>query len=275
MHMQFTPYAPHPLLRNYIARIWVFTSGSPIPRDDMKLIVPNGRLKLIIPFKSVKTVKLNGSTHRSGEHCITLVGLSDTPHFVNSDADDPSGTIGVEFHPHGAYRFFRLNYQDIKNQLHPLTDILGTVIKQLEQQLANTATNDDKVQLLQQFLIKSFLRTGEDAIFDFCIEKIQLSKGTISVKELQRRTGYSSRWLNMKFMERVGISPKNLSAIIRFQEVYRALTAASGPHLDARFFYDYYYDQSHFIKDFKRFTGMPPHKLSKIANEFGKLYFKE
>ncbi len=79
----------------------------------------------------------------------------------------------------------------------------------------------------------------------------------------------------MKFIERVGACPKNLSEILRFQTVYRALTSDSSRVLDPKLFYDYYYDQSHFIRNFKRFTGMSPLKLAKAVNNFGKLYYKE
>jgi len=271
MNMQFQQYDPHPLLKNYIEKIWVFNSSGPIPREDMKLIVPTGRIKLMIPFRNVATVKINGPIHQSPGNTITLIGLTDIPFLVNPEKDDPSGTIGIEFNARGAYRFFRLNYQGIKNQLHLFTDILGGVAQQLEEQVINAASASNKVALLQQFLIKQFWGCKEDPVFDFCVEKIRISKGRIPVNELERQTGYSSRWLNMKFLERAGISPKNLSAIIRFQEVYRALTSGRARGFDL---YDYYYDQSHFIKDFKRFTGMPPVKLTKIVNDFGRQYHK-
>lgn len=275
MKMQFQRYAPHPLLKNYIEKIWVFNSSGPIPRDDMKLIMPTGRIKLMLPFRNLTTVKLNGVTQHSKGHDITLVGLADTPVMVDSEADDPSGTIGIEFSPDGAYRFFRLNFNDIKNQMYPLTDIFGKIAGELMHRVADAGSDEGKVDLLQQFLIRQYGNYHEDPIFDFCVRKIKMSKGLITVKELEKQTGYSSRWLNIKFIERVGVSPKSLSEIFRFQAVYRALTKDSPGAFDLKLFYDYYYDQSHFIRDFKRFTGMPPLKLAKAVNDFGKLYYKE
>jgi methylphosphotriester-DNA--protein-cysteine methyltransferase len=117
-------------------------------------------------------------------------------------------------------------------------------------------------------------RSGDD-IFDFCVQKISLTKGKISISELERETGFSSRWLNMKFQEKVGISPKNLSSIIRFQQFYQALTNSNESNFFRNEFYDYYYDQSHFIKDFKRFTGLPPGKFALTENEFGRIFYKD
>lgn len=275
MEMQFRQYPPHPLLSNHIEKIWLFSSSAPIPGNDLKLIVPTGRIKLIIPFRDVSTVQLNGSTHHTNGNRIALIGLTDVPVTVNVEANNPSGTIGIEFTAGGAYRFFGLNYRDIKNETIALADLLGPAARQLEQQVAHAVTGNEKVGLLQQFLLRLYRRGSEDAVYDFCLERIRASCGRVSIKELERATGYSSRWLNMKFMEKAGTSPKNLASILRFQQVYRALTTTGAAMAGARLFYDYYYDQSHFIKDFKRFTGMPPSQLAGMVNEFGRLYFSE
>jgi hypothetical protein len=72
-------------------------------------------------------------------------------------------------------------------------------------------------------LLKQFLRQSEDSIFEYCVEKIKLSEGKITLKELEKKTGHSSRWMNMKFTEKLGISPKNLASIIRFKQYYETL----------------------------------------------------
>ena len=99
----------------------------------------------------------------------------------------------------------------------------------------------------------------------------KLYKGT--VKELESKTGYSSRWLNMKFKDKLGVSPKNLSSIVRFNQYYQSFILGSEESLFKNDFHQLYYDQSHLIKDFKRFTGLPPTKLEKHINDFSKSYF--
>jgi AraC-like DNA-binding protein len=273
MQMHLQHISPPPLLKGYIEKIWVFKSNSRISDEDMKLMVPTGRIKLILPFQNV-TNETNGLIHLTKKDCITLIGITDVPRIAKVEADNPTGTIGIEFNPEGAYRFFRLNHNDVKNQIHPLADILGKTARQLQEQISNTPSIENKIVIVQQFLISQFLHQTEDPIFDFCVQKIRLSKGRISIRQLEKETGYSSRWLNMKFLDKIGASPKNLSAIIRFQEFYRVLAHNPTNIFDQKLFYDYYYDQSHFIKDFRRFTGMPPSKLAKITNDFGNIFYK-
>jgi methylphosphotriester-DNA--protein-cysteine methyltransferase len=77
----------------------------------------------------------------------------------------------------------------------------------------------------------------------------------------------------MKFTEKLGISPKNLASIIRFKQYYETLCGNKQNRFTRNNFYNYYYDQSHFIKDFKRFTGLTPASLEKKINDFGKIFY--
>ena len=150
----------------------------------------------------------------------------------------------------------------------------GVAGKQLEEVIANAISLPQKVEALQQYLMKQLMRSSDDLIFEFCVEKIMSSKGKITVKELVKKTGYSSRWLNMKFADKIGMSPKNLSSIIRFSQCYQVFNAAQANGIWKGEFYEYYHDQSHFIKNFKHFTGLSPSRIEQAANDFGRKYFQ-
>jgi AraC-like DNA-binding protein len=275
MQMRLQNIEPHPLLKNYIDKMWLFESSGKMPAADLKLVVPNGHIKLSIAFRNGIVASVNGKSFTSKEQNISLTGLVDVPVILDAEEDIATGTIVVEFNPQGAYRFFQISLNDIKNQIHPLTDIIGIVGKQLEEQISNVQSIEGKVNLLQQFLLKQFTHQAEDSIFEYCVEKITSSKGKITIKELEKKTGYSSRWLNMKFADKLGISPKNLSTIIRFNQYYNAVANNNEMDFMQNAFYDHYYDQSHFLKEFKRFTGQSHSGFEKTTNEFGKLFYKE
>ncbi|HTP59643.1 MAG TPA: helix-turn-helix domain-containing protein, partial [Spirochaetia bacterium] len=80
------------------------------------------------------------------------------------------------------------------------------------------------------------------------------------------------RHLDREFSDHVGLSPKTLANIIRFQRIYAgALVSPESSRLSDDV-YDFYYDQAHFIKYFKRFTGFPPGKFQAVGNRFGRLF---
>jgi AraC-like DNA-binding protein len=255
--------------------MWLFESSGKMPVADLKLVVPNGHIKLSVAFRNGIVASVNGKSFTSKEQNISLTGLIDVPVILDVKEDIATGTIVVEFNPQGAYRFFQISLNDIKNQIRPLTDILGTVGKQLEEQISNVESVNDKIVLLQQFLLKQFMLQPEDAIFEYCVAKITSSKGKMTIKELEKKTGYSSRWLNMKFADKLGISPKNLSTIIRFNQYYNAVANNNEMDFMQNAFYDHYYDQSHFLKEFKRFTGQSHSGFKDATNDFGTLFYKE
>ena len=273
--MQFKNITPIPQLQNHIEKMWLFESSGKMPVDDMKLVVPNGNIKLTISYQNGIVAAINGKAFASKEHDITLTGLVDVPVILDVDEDTVTETIGIEFNPQSVYRFFHFNLNEIQNQIYSLSDVLESAGKQLTEQIANATSVQQKIFLVQKFLLNQLALHDEDLIFEYCVKKIQSSKGTISIKELEKKTGYSSRWLNMKFNEKLGVSPKNLSSVIRFKQYYQKLINDDESSFFKNDFYELYYDQSHFIKAFKRFTGLPPTRFEKQINNFGKSYYRE
>jgi AraC-like DNA-binding protein len=272
METTFHPVRPIPPLKTYVDRLWVFESDKPLPDDDMKLVVPDGKLLLLVPFANRITGLMGGKHYVAPTHRIALVGMSDRPTVVDSAKPGHVGIIGAEINAIGAYRFFHLRLKDIKNDLHPLTDLLGNTVRRIEQRIADVECIHEKVRVLQQFLLSLFVQRDADTIFEYCIQQIVATKGRVSIPQLEQRTGYTGRWLHMKFEERLGIGAKNLSSIVRFQHHYQALLSNSEGFFERREFYHHYHDESHFIKDFKRFTGMSPMKLLLAKNEFGNTF---
>ena len=267
MKIQHIPV--HPMLKGYVEKIWVFESDGKVPDDDMKLIVPNGLVKLIIPFKNGLHGKMEGWELTSAENKVTLIGICDKPSIVDIQEDAASGSIGVEFNPMGVYRFFSIRQSEIRNTIHLFTDVFGRQAAVLEEMLVNEPFVNEKLRIIERFLLSMF-NTKEDSVFEYCTQKIAHTKGLVTVKQLEKETGYSSRWLHMKFDEKIGISPKNLCAITRFHTAYQSITFNVGEDD----IYNLYYDQAHFIREFKRFTGLPPAKFEKMVNEFDKIFYR-
>lgn len=274
MNVQFKHIEPHLLLKPYIEKMWLFKSSGRLPADDLKLFVPNGNIKLTIFSKNGITASINGNNITSKEGSINFTGIVDVPVMLDTEKDIYTETIGIEFNPKGAYRFFRFNLSEAKNQIYQFDDLTGAIGKQLEEIIANAACVEQKINVVERFLIKQLEQSDHDLLFEYCVDSILVSKGKVTVKELEKKTGYSSRWLNMKFNERIGVSPKNLSSIIRFREVYQALNSPGLKEICRNDFYEYYHDQSHFIKNFRHFTGQLPSGIRHGSNIFGRTYYQ-
>ena len=275
MQMNLRHIEPYPQLKRHINKMWLFESNGRAPSEDMKLIVPNGMLKLTIPFQNGVSGKNQRNFHLSKESQITLIGIADIPAIVDLENDAPHKNIGIEFSPLGAYRIFQLRQSEMKNNLFLLEEVIGKSARIIQEIIANTEVVEEKIQLIQSYLIKLLSKSEPDLILDYCIREIENSNGLVTVIALAKKTGYSSRWLYEKFMEKVGLSPKSLSSVIRFMQFYEQWAKNPGANFFKNDMYNYFYDQAHFIKEFKRFTGLSPLKFTKSENEFGRLFYKD
>jgi AraC-like DNA-binding protein len=275
MEIKFQQIQPLPPLSGHVEKMWVLESDAPMPQDDMKLVVPNGRLLLVVPFRNGILGKMNAHSYMARNNRISIIGMSDHPAVVDATQYGPTGTIGVEISASAAYRFFNIRMKDIAEQSFHLADILGNATREIEERMEACTNIHEKVALLQNYLLSLFLTSKEDSIFEFCSRQVLASKGCLRIKELEQRMGYSSRWLRMKFEERLGMSPKNLLSVIRFQQYYQDLLVRGTDVFRQKRFYDHYHDESHFIREFKRFTGMSPSRLIRGQNEYGKTLYQD
>jgi len=270
---RFNPVVPDVRLAPYVSKMWVFESSGRLPALDRKLIVPNANFKLTLTCRNGLVARIGDTTFVQEENELSLSGLIDTPVNLDPQEDVPTGTIIIEFNALGVYRLFRLRYSEVKNQIVLLSDLFGSSVKGLQEQLANSDTPEMKVQVLQGFLIGRLEKESADVIYDYCIRRIDDSRGAVTVAQLEKETGYSARWLHQKFLERLGTGPKNLAEIVRFKQFYQAYSSGVIGERLKEHIYHYYYDQSHFLRAFKRFTGSTPTDLQNGMNDLANLHY--
>ncbi|CAL1521107.1 AraC family transcriptional regulator [Chitinophaga sp. MM2321] len=264
---------PCPALQSYIEQIWVFESSTGIPPGDLALIVPNGMLKMIIPYKSAISSSRIGFADTHRESSIILIGQMDTPATIVSEGN--CGSIGIEFKPFAAYRFFQVAMHELTNKVLTLETILGKAGRQLQEVVANETKVHRKIALTEQFLLRQLqVLNKEDVIVDYAAQQIFTNNGLITMEELSRKLGYTRRYLDIRFAQCMGLNPKTLAAVSRFQLFYKAYNQREVIHFFGKDLYDYYYDQSHFIKEFKRFTGFSPTRYARQDNAFGRIFYK-
>ena len=105
----------------------------------------------------------------------------------------------------------------------------------------------------------------------YCVQALKSADGRISIRELEQATGYTHRYLDSLFKQHVGLPPKALAGIYRFQRFYRKWARGQSFDMLKHDLYDYYYDQSHFTKEFKKMTGYAPREYTnEVSNELGR-----
>ena len=271
LDMEISFVQPRAELRPFIESLWVFRSAFGMPEQDTSLAAPNGCAKLIIPYQNSLASIGEGCTNINHEGGLYFVGNRDSQALIHSTARE-TGFVAIEFSPCGAFPFFGIPMGKMTNGLFDAETLFGSWGRKVREALGNLENVEEKVNFVQEQLITLLHKSArQNTIVEFCVHALRLSGGRVAVRELERRTGYSRRYLDLLFSMHVGISPKVLAGVFRFQRFYRKW--AQGLPYDAfkEDLYDYYYDQAHFTKEFKKMTGYAPQKFSReVSNEFGR-----
>ena len=269
--MNFSFIEPWLELKPYIKSIWVFESQFGMPLKDMNLAAPNGCPKIIINYKNSITSLVEGRANESKEYGIYFSGNRDIPVHI-STSEKKTGFIGIEFLPYGAYPVLGIPMMETANHLFTIEELLGQPGKEIREDLYNIDKTSDKISFIQAKMIemvrKKPLKTD---IVKYCVDTLKFNNGLLSISQLEKKTGYSRRYLEMLFKNHVGFSPKVLAGIFRFQKFY-SKWAKGRSYNDLKEELNYYYfDQAHFTKEFKRMTGFSPLQYTnEVSNEFGR-----
>src|SRR5207245_8759234 len=143
MKVSFTQ--PEKQLSPYVALIWVFESSFGVPLADSRIIVPDGRAKIIVPYRNSLCAAVSHRLLNAKEHQIFLMGIQSNPTTIASTATD-TGTIGVELTPKGLYHLFKLSMHEITNRMVSFEALFGPQGARLQQRRG--AAEDPKTKIV-------------------------------------------------------------------------------------------------------------------------------
>jgi AraC-like DNA-binding protein len=263
---------PEKQLSPYVALIWVFESRLGVPLADSRLIVPDGKAKIIVPYRNSLCASVTTELLNAQEQHIFLVGIQRNPVTIASSATN-TGTIGIELTPKGLYHLFKLSMHEITDRMVSFEEVFGSWGTRLQKRVGDIEDPLEKIELLQRALTHLLQENDKAyALLDHTLDLLAQTHGMIRIQELAAHVGYTKRYVDRLFQEHVGVSPKSLASILRFQEVYQGWMQHQSPTGFRDWWPAYYYDQAHFDKEFKRFTGLTPQHYTGIVNEFGRAF---
>ncbi|HJZ73684.1 MAG TPA: helix-turn-helix domain-containing protein [Vicinamibacterales bacterium] len=262
---------PRVELQPYIASFWVLESPNGLPAAANSIAAPNGCAKLIIPYDNSIVAEADGRVQLTRAHRMNFVGIRDTATLIRT-SPLKTGFIAVEFRPNGAFPIFGVPMSETSNRLWETDDVFGRWSRDVQEAVNNLDRVDGKIAYIErQLALLSRKTSREPGIVDYCVARLRSVDGRMAIRDLERQTGYSRRYLDRLFHQHVGLSPKVLAEIFRFQRFYRKWAAGVSFDLLKAELYDHYYDQSHFSREFQRMTGHPPQKfMREVRNEFGR-----
>ena len=174
--------------------------------------------------------------------------------------------FGIKFNPGMLPNSISANVNEVVNNRYDLYNFVSAdkIDKEIESKIFNIGTFEDKIEyFLHKFDCKDCKSEGE-IIATYIIDEINKRSGYINVSKLVENIGYSHCYTDRVFKNVVGFSIKKYANIIRLQESIDILNNKNEEEIFDRLGY---YDQAHFIKDFKKFTLITPKVYSKTDRE--------
>lgn len=171
--------------------------------------------------------------------------------------------------------FFSIPPGELTNTIAPLEDIATTLDREITGRVYEARGLSEKARIVEALLLKQMHAKEErGASLQEAISEIVRNGGQISIDQLASDLGISGRQLERRFLSEVGIGPKLLCRILRFQQVFRAVEREDKNW--ARIAADCgYYDQAHLIRDFRQFAGQTPSVLFDSFTQFAEFFTRK
>ncbi len=167
--------------------------------------------------------------------------------------------IGIVFKPTAIFHLFNLPLIDFTNTRIDLRDLDLHLFDQIAEKLWEIKETSGRIDLLESILLTLVAqRKNELDGVDFAAEKILAYRGNTSISELIEQSFMSRRKFERHFLNRIGFSPKYFASIRRYGYVCSLMAGKRAVTWSELLYQGGYYDQSHFIKDFKRFSQRSP-----------------
>ena len=253
--MLFRNRRPDPPLGRYIQALWTW-EGFQQPHH-MERLLPDGSLQLVVNLREDQT-RIYDREHleRCQTHSGALVAGAHSSYFVIDTAEQTS-VAGVHFLPGGAFPFLGIPAGELQDRHVSLDLLWGRRAGELRERLLAASGPDARIAILEQALLA---RLSDPAARHPAVAWAvgEFERAPVPVRDVVGRIGLSERRFIDIFRNQVGLTPKRFCRITRFQSVLRRIQAGrpidwAGIALDCG-----YFDQPHFIHDFRRFSGLNP-----------------
>ncbi|MBM9549234.1 AraC family transcriptional regulator [Leptospira sp. 201903074] len=172
--------------------------------------------------------------------------------------------FGIKFRPGGFYPFFQKNISILTDKTIPITEITKIDILPLENEIFQKKDEESRIKIIETWL-GNFLPEPDPKIplINTMIDKIKEDRSIQTVDQISKLFSINLRSLQRLFREYVGVSPKWVIQRFRIQEVAERIEKEKSIHYAEMALELGYYDQAHFIKDFKNTIGLSPEEYLK------------
>lgn len=243
-------YLPSELLKPFVHSYRIIESTY----GQVNRVLPTTSLVMAFRYRGKVSYEVNDT--KSALTSSVISGLRKSGRLMNYEKD--TANLLVQLHETGANAFIKEPLYELFEESVSLDCFAGyNDLSGIEEQLAEVVTNQQRIHLIEQFLLNKLCPLKPDALVMNALQRIHAAKGIVRIEELASKLCISQDAFEKRFRRVVGVAPKQFATIVRMKSVISNSVVQN--HRLAELAYDAgYFDQSHFNKDFRLFTGQTP-----------------
>ena len=239
------------------------------PLHTVDRFLPDGNINMIIDLTDYPKFIYDNHTLKEIQSCRNVWFSGIRNHFITIPSGRDSEMFVINFQKGRAYPF-------VEMPMHELTDyvvdgelVMSNDILVMREKLLMLPLPIEKFLYVEKFLMKKFSKKMQVNPFsDFAVKQILETPQNLTIEKIATKTGYSQKHFIKIFKEHVGLTPKAFLKVIRFQKAIAEIEMKKSFRWASVALESGYYDQAHFINDFKLFSGYTPSEYLKMKKSF-------
>jgi len=268
----FVVHTPEAPLDRYIHSM-IHYSGF-MPDHSIERVVPDGGIYLIFELDGYTRHLFDVKTHKP-THDFTKAWVSGMQKkYIAISTHENSEMFVVQFHPGGANPFMQDPVSSLNNKVVPAEAVFGDGVFALHESLRSANSDAAMFERVTEFLMEhaQFDDGPARTLVEEMVDAIKVNAGA-HLKDIVEASGYSQKQAIHHFKNQVGLNPKAFQRIVRFGEILAAIKEKKTVSWSKIAADCAYYDQSHFIREFKEFCGYSPKEFLMEQEDYPEVNF--
>ena len=260
--------APSPELRHIIECYWTVESDQLLP--ERQKIIPDAFTELIFHFRDPYRIRLSTRWEMQGR---SLLAGQISKHFFLENTGK-SGIFAVKLRPTAITHLFGIAMHELTNRVVELESLGSNHDLVVLDKAIRYSSAGERQMICERFFNERKDRLVPHHPVDSAVSQILTNHGMVGIQDIAASLNISERYLEQMFKKYVGLSPKLYSRIVRFSYIFQ-LIKENNPDWSDVVFRAGFYDQSHFIRNFKAFTGEDPGKYMFDRKDLANFFLRE
>jgi len=267
--IEYVEQPPPAALSPHVEALWWMRRSTPDPAGPPERVLPDGCVELVLHLRDAFAAG-SDPARLAPQPSAVLVGQLTGRFFLQPRARVE--TMGIRFRPGGAFAFLGPRVHELTGRVVSLRDVWGAAASELQETVASAAGRPAQAAAAQRWLLRRLATApAPDRAVDAAVRAIVGRRGAVAVSELAGAAGLSPRQLERRFRAAVGVPPKALARVLRFQAVLHAVGQGAGDWAGLALDHGYF-DQPHLIRDCQDLAGETPARLLARMGELGRRF---